>query len=80
MVEKEKLDLLAGQKQEDDSNAIVESLKFVFDPQRDNVPNKPYAEDGDVKFYSTKERKSRRALKADPIVKDAIEKFMELFN
>jgi hypothetical protein len=55
-------------------------MKFMFDPQRDNVPNKPYHEDGNIQYYSVKERKARRALKSDPVVKEAINGFMNLFS
>lgn len=44
------------------------------------MPNKPYQEDGDIKYYSVKERKARRTLRNDPMVKEAITGFMELFN
>ena len=44
------------------------------------MPSKPYHEDGDIKFYSIKERKKRRGLKTDLMVKEAIQNFMQLFN
>jgi hypothetical protein len=57
-------------------NAIMPSLQFVFSPQRDNVPNKPYHEDGNIQFYAKEERKKRRQMKKDPIVKAAIDSFI----
>ena len=44
------------------------------------MPNKPYHEDGNIQYYSVKERKARRAPKSDPIVKEAINGFMNLFS
>jgi hypothetical protein len=74
-------DPLAGMKAEEGADdKICPTLQFLFDLQRDNVPNKPYQEDGDIKYYSVKERKARRALRNDPMVKEAITGFMELFN
>ena len=48
----------------------------MFSPQRDNVPNKPYHEDGNIQFYTKEARKARRLMKKDPIVKDAINNFI----
>jgi hypothetical protein len=77
-----KADPLAGMKTDgkEEADKITSTLQFLFDPQRDNVPNKPYHEDGDIKFYSVKERKSRKAMRTDPVVKESIENFMQLFN
>ena len=35
------------------------SLKFLFDPNRDQVPAKPYCEDANSEFYSKENRKAR---------------------
>ena len=57
-------------------------LKFVFNPNRDNFPNNPcpYNEDGDPNMYSKENMAKRKALRANPIVRNAIEDFMSSFS
>ena len=66
-----------------DENAIEsEGLRFVFTAQRDNFPNNPcpYYDDGNPDMYSEENMKKRNDLKKDPIVKEAIDEFMQEFQ
>jgi len=66
-----------GGEEKDNPNAIIPSLQFVFAPGRDNVPNKPYHEDGNIQFYTKEARKARRHMKKDPLVKESINNFIK---
>jgi len=60
-------------------------IAFIFDPNRDAFPSKPYYDDGNPDYYSEESIKKWQALKEDPIVKEAIEKvitseFKKLYN
>ena len=55
--------------------SLPPSLKFLFDPNRDQVPNKPYYEDANSELYSRDNRKLRRSLKKKTDVKEAIVAF-----
>ena len=53
------------------------AIAFVFAPDRDVFPAKPYHEDGNPDYYSKESMDQREALKEDPIIKDAIEQFIQ---
>ena len=53
------------------------TLKFLFDPNRDQVPAKPYHEDANSEYYSKANRKLRRSLKKKPAVQEELKSFME---
>jgi len=69
--------------QDGEENAIQsEGLRFVFTAQRDQFPNNPcpYYDDGNPDMYSEENMKKRNDLKKDPIVKEAIDEFMQEFS
>ena len=61
-----------------DNNTIHNpEIAFLFDPNWDQFPAKPYYDDGNPDFYTEENIKKWEALKDDPIVKEAIDKFIE---
>lgn len=59
-----------------DNRVTNPEIAFIFDPNRDLFPNKPYFDDGNPDFYSEENIKKREALKTDPVVKEAIDNFI----
>lgn len=55
---------------------INPEIAFIFDPNRDLFPNKPYYDDGNPDFYSEENIKKWESLKEDPVVKEAIDNFI----
>lgn len=52
-----------------DKNMICNpEIAFLFDPNRDQFPAKPYNEDGNPDFYSEDNMKKRGELEKDPVV------------
>ena len=52
-----------------------EALAYIFKNNRDAFPAKPYNEDGNPEMYTTSNKEKRAALRNNPIVIEAIEKF-----
>ena len=53
------------------------NLQYVFNPERDKFPAKHYLEDGNPEMYTTENMQKRDDLFNDPIVKSAINKFID---
>ena len=61
----------------EDGNMIQNKhIQFIFNPNRDNFPEKPYFEDGNPELYSNENMAKRKALKEDVDVQNAIKEFM----
>ena len=66
---------------EKDPNAIQNpEIAFIFNPNRDAFPSKPYFEDGNPDLYTNDKMAKRKTLKEEPIVQEAIRDFMNLFH
>ena len=66
---------------EKDPNLIQNpEIQFIFTPNRDAFPSKPYFEDGNPEMYTNDKLAKRKALKDEPIVQEAIRDFMNLFH
>ena len=66
-----------------DTNLIEsEGLKFVFSNSRDQFPNNPcpYNDDGNPDMYTIEAMEKREELKKNPIVREAINDFMNEFQ
>lgn len=57
-----------------------ESLAFIFKANRDIFPAKPYNEDGNPEMYTQANKDKRQALRNNPIVLEAIQKFSKEFT
>ena len=60
-----------------------EFISYIFKPDRDNFPRKPYDQEGNPEMYTKENVEKRKALRNNPIVVDAIENFAkksQLFN
>ena len=64
---------------ENDHAIESEGLKFVFHAQRDVFPNNPcpYNDDGNPDMYTTEAMEKREELKKNPIVREAINDFIQ---
>lgn len=66
-----------GGENDEESNMIQnKEIGFIFNPNRDNFPEKPYYEDGNPELYSNDKMAKRKALKEDVDVQNAIREFM----
>ena len=62
---------------DEESNIIQnKEIGFIFNPNRDAFPAKPYYEDGNPDLYSNEKMAKRKALKEDIDVQNAIKEFM----
>ena len=68
---------LGGAKTSEPGAQIIAPLQFLFNPMRDNVPAKPYHEDGNIEWYKRENRRARRKLKQNVEVKAAIMDFID---
>ena len=57
-----------------------EALAYIFKANRDIFPAKPYNEDGNPEMYTQANMDKRKALRNNPIVMEAIEKFAKEFQ
>ena len=66
---------------EKDPNIIQNpEIAFIFNPNRDAFPSKPYFEDGNPDLYTNDKMAKRKTLREEPIVQEAIRDFMNLFQ
>jgi hypothetical protein len=57
-----------------------EALAYLFKKDRDRFPAKPYNEDGNPEMYTTANKEKRAALRNNPVVVEAIQKFSKEFQ
>ena len=57
-----------------------EALDYLFKKDRDRFPAKPYNEDGNPEMYTTANKEKRAALRNNPVVVEAIQKFSKEFQ
>ena len=57
-----------------------EALAYIFKATRDIFPAKPYNEDGNPEMYTEGNMEKRKALRNNPIVLEAIQKFSKEFS
>ena len=69
--------MVSSDPNEKESGVQPETLKFLFNSNRDQIPSKPYFEDANSEFYSKESRKARRNLSKKLEVKDCINQFIE---
>lgn len=60
-------------KDKDENKIKSPDLQLLFNPVRDEVPGKPYYEDGNPEWYTEENLKKRAELKNDPSVTVAIQ-------
>ena len=71
---------MAGEDPNEANKIKSEGLKFVFNANRDNFPNPcPYVDDGNPDMYSKENMDKRNQLRSNPVVKEAINTFMQEF-
>ncbi len=57
-----------------------EALAYLFKNDRERFPAKPYNEDGNPEMYTTANKEKRAALRNNPVVVEAIQKFSKEFQ
>ena len=68
---------IPGLETQDDGNLIQnKEIAFIFNPNRDAFPEKPYFDDGNPELYSNEKMAKRKALKEDIDVQNALKEFI----
>ncbi|CAI2381302.1 unnamed protein product [Moneuplotes crassus] len=68
-----------GADQDEEGNKIEnQEIRFIFNPNRDKFPEKPYYEDGNPELYTDEKLAKRKALKEDVDVQNVIREFMTI--
>lgn len=70
----------AGGEIEDKNKISNKDLAFVFLPNRDAFPSKPYYEDGNPEMYTKENMDKRNGLRDNETVVEAIRDFMQEFK